>query len=379
MSTKTVFKKILAAVSIAALSSGIIIGCSSSSTSTTSSSSLSYSGPGSKWDISLTETDSVAESGTFHIDHRPDLNSAIDYTVDGTYTTTNQGFKILEVTGGTGSGGPTVGEKAWAIDVPGYAFMLKPVNGDQLVAMVKSGECPTTDVDANWVMVKKDDNGGNAGADSTTRDFFGTFHYDSGTNTPSLPIKKALSSGFPDVSGGGISAGSCADGIMSVSGAAMYLTSNGGAIVHTGVDTSSDETDDSFIFALGQKDITNVNNLDGTYAGMLFDDNASNGSKINGVTFSCTSGTCTGTMLSDVEAGTSAAGTATVTLSGGVDSIASGMITGTISDGSGTGNLACTADINALSSGKKIISCVGQSPAVGEQAKMFNVLFVSNS
>ena len=70
-------------------------------------------------------------------------------------------------------------------------------------------------------------------------------------------------------------------------------------------------------------------------------------------------------------------GTVTVTLSN-PDALEPGFITGTIiSDepDAVAGNLACVADGNALESGKKIVSCVGQSP--GDTTKMFNVLFVS--
>ena len=55
-----------------------------------------------------------------------------------------------------------------------------------------------------------------------------------------------------------------------------------------------------------------------------------------------------------------------------------GVVTGTITSsepGAVVGNMSCIADVNALGSGKSIISCVGQSP--GDTTKLFNVLFVS--
>ncbi len=153
----------------------------------------------------------------------------------------------------------------------------------------------------------------------------------------------------------------------------MYLTSNGGAIVHTGLD---DEEDASFIFALGQKEVAATAMLDGSYAGFLFDDNQSSGEKISLVSMECASGECSVNVVEDAEAGTLSSESVTIDLSGTPDALGNGLITGTITN-DGTGNLACLADINVLNSGQQLISCVGQSP--GDQSKMFNVLFVSNN
>ncbi len=380
MSNSTFFKKSLLALSIAALTGSVLTGCGGSSSDTGDTNNVSvnnstdYNGPGSKWDLSMND------DGTFHIDHRPDLNSAIDYTVDGTYTRHDSGFVSLTVTGGTGLDAPTAGSEAWALEVPGYAVMLKPVDSDQLVAMVKAGECPTGDIDANWVIVKQDTSGGFADADNSGRDFAGTFHFDYASQTPSLPAKKSLTDGHPTVTGGGIDPGevTCEDGIMNVPGAAMYLTANGGAIVHTDGMSPGDETDDSFIFGLAQKSITHINDSDGEYAGMLFDDNMDNNQKIHPVALSCISGSCTGYLVTDITTGAVTSDSVSVTLStindiGG--DVLNGFMTGTISDGFGSGNMICMADPDALGTGKKIVSCVGQSP--GDNRHMFNVLFVS--
>ena len=371
---KTLFKKGLLVVSVTALTGSLLLGCSGSSSSSAVSGE-DYNGPGSKWDLSLND------DGSFHIDHRPDINSNIDYTVDGSFVRQASGFVTLSVTGGSGVDAPTPGSTAWALEVPGYAVMLKPVDGNQLVTMVKSGECPSEDFDANWVVVKQDRSGGDADANNASRDFAGTFHFDFASQTPSLPIKKSLAGSFNDLGAGTIDPGviTCEDGIMNIPGAAMYLTANGGAIVHTAGSDANSETDDSFIFGLGQKTITHVNDADGNYAGMLFDDNMADGSKINPVSLSCVSGSCTGTLVTDVVSGATSADTVTVTLSGSVNDIGgtsmNGFMTGTISDDVGTGNMMCMVDPDAVGSGKRIVSCVGQSP--GNNNDMFNVLFVS--
>ena len=353
----------------------LLSGCSDDATSTSTSTSQIYNGPGSKWDLQL------KDDGTFHIDHRPDVVSAIDFTVDGTYLRHDSGFITLLVTGGEGANAPAAGSAAWALEAPGYAFMLKPLDGEQLIAMVTAGECPTGNLDVNWVIVKQDKTGGTADANNSGRDFAGTFHYDFATGVPTIPFKKALSTDFPDVSGGGIDPGDvvCANGIMNIPGAVMYLTANGGAIVHTDNGTPADEADDQIIFGQGQKAITNAADSDGDYAGMLFDESMSDGSKLNPVSLSCTSGTCIATLVTDVITGATSSDSVTITLSNAINEIGgtslNGFMTGTISDGLGTGNMICMVDPNAVGSGKKIISCVGQSP--GDVNKIFNVLFVS--
>lgn len=376
MRNSCIIKKSLTVMLSAIIGVGLLAGCSSSSDSTTdTSSSQLYNGPGSKWDLAL------SDNGTFHIDHRPSVNATIDYTVDGTYTRHASGFVTLSVVNGTGIDAPSAGSQAWALEVPGYAFMLKPIDDDQLIAMVTAGGCPTADFDANWVIVKQDRSGGDADAANAGRDFAGTFSFDYASNTPTLPMKKSLTAGFPTVTGGGISPGvvSCANGIMEIPGAVMYLTENGGAIVHTYGSDVNVETDDSFIFGLGKKQIVNASDADGDYAGMLFDDNMADGTKLNPISLSCTSGTCIGNLVTDVTTGATSADSVTVTLSNAINEIggdsADGFMTGTISDGVGTGNMICMVDPDAVGSGKKIVSCVGQSP--GSNSDMFNVLFVS--
>ena len=160
---------------------------------------------------------------------------------------------------------------------------------------------------------------------------------------------------------------------MLVDDAEMYLTENGGAIVHTQI---SDPDDSSFIFALAQSAIGDIDNADGDYAGILFDESAGSGDRIQPITVSCGSGTCTGFIVTNVVSGTTSADSVTITLNGGVDTPVDGFVTGTITDDNGdTGNLACMADYDALGSGSKIVSCVGQSP--GDNTNMFNVILTS--
>ncbi len=365
-----VSKKVLQASSLA-IAVSVAVGCGSSSSSSSSVASDAYNGPGSKWDVEL-----FADS-TFTIERRATPLTDVDMTVVGTYERYDSGFVGLTVDTATGTDAPSQGETAWALEVPGYAFLLKPTAGDQMIAMVTAGTCPTSDIDANWVMVKQRSD---ADATDSGTDYFGSFNYDVSSDTPSLPSKHALAGGFADVvDSGGLGSGTCENGLMLVGDApdiaAMYLTSTGGAIVQTNI---NNEADSQFVFALSQQAIGDISNLEGSYAGMLFDDNMADGSNIQPVALTCDdSGSCTGTMVTDITTGAVSTDSVTLTLNGAVDSLGDGFVTGLISDGgSNPGNLACMVELNADSSGKDIVNCVGQSP--GDNTKMFNVMFVSN-
>lgn len=328
----------------------------------------SYAGPGSKWDVVLNDDD------TFEITRSESIDAAVGLTVNGTYSKLESGFLKLTVSSAEGENAPSAGDIAYALDVPNYAFFLKPLDAgsDQVIAMVKAGACPTEDVLANWVMVKSD-----GAADDANRDFFGTFSYDVSTDTPDLPSKYNLSA-FGLVSGGGISGtGSCSDGIMSVEGAAMYLTDNGGAIVHLDNNTAGDETDDNFVFALNQAALDNNVDTDGTYAGLLFDGSVgTDGERISPVSMDCASLVCTAYIMDDVEANSRSEDSVLVSMTTTNDP-EPGMATGTINDGGASpGQLACALDATVSSGNGVVITCVGQSP--GDNSKMFNVLFVKN-
>ncbi len=329
-----------------------------------SGSAMSYNGPGSVWDVEL-------DDGDFTITMRENLAAEVALTITGDYVRHDSGFLVFTVGDSLGTDGPSAGDQAWAIEVPGYALLLKPMaaGSDQLIPMVSAGSCPDADFQANWVIVKK---ASDAAADDADRDFFGTFAYTAATGTASLPSRRALANDFQDGGAANLTGGDCAEGIMSVEDAVMYLTSNGGAIVHTGVSTPADS---SFIFALTQKAIADTASLDGEYAGVLFDESSADGEKIAPVALECSAGICSGTLVTDVVTGATSPETVTVTLSGTADVLGNGLVTGTIASGADSGNLACMADNDVLGGGRKMISCVGQSP--GDNANMFNVLFVS--
>ncbi len=318
----------------------------------------SYSGPGSKWDTTL------KADGTFTIDKYTNAaDTTVDFGITGTYTTLTTGFKKLTVGAVTGTGGPTVGDIAYGLEVPGFMFALKPAGGgDQIIPMVMAGVCPTANIDANWVKVNM-----GASTDFVNGDFAGTFNFDVATNAATLPDRYKISGG--SIGANTVGTGTCANGIMTIGTVEMFLTSNGGAVVNTDNTTPANS---EFIFAFGQKAISDLNSLDGTYAGLLIDENKSPGSVIEPVKIVCSAGTCTGQGYTNVETGVMSAGSVSITFNT-PDNPTTGFITGTLTDGT-TSPLICMFDKDAVGSGKTIGNCAGQSTG---GTVLFNVLFVS--
>jgi len=364
--------KLIGVVAAATIISACSGGSDTTAITTTTAAAASYSGPGSKWNFDL------ATDGTFSIERSAGVGAPVDMTVGGNYSRLSSGFMKLTVGSSTGTNAPAAGETAWAVEVPGYALLVKPIqsNSDQIITMVAAGSCPTGDLMANWVLVKQDEG---MDASNAQSDYFGTFNYNAASGAASLPTKYSIAAPTVDLGAGVLPAnGGCVDGIWSFSDATMYLTDNGGAMVHTFGSDPSSEVDDNFIFALKQKAIVNVSAMDGDYVGMLFDGAGSTGNKIVPINMSCLSGACTGYNVTNIETGAydNTSGV-TVSLTGTVDDPETGIITGTISAGGGEVKLTCMVDINASGTGKKIGSCVGQAP--DDATKMFNVMFVSKN
>ncbi len=379
MDMKGFILKPVAALLMAVSSAALIVACGGGSSSSGNGGGSSYNGPGSRWNVSLTD------SGTFTITKSETATSPVVLTITGSYVDLPAGFVKLTagsvVADPSVTGAPSVGDAAYALNVPGYVFFLKPIDptSDQVIPMVSSGTCPTGNFDANWVNVNVEN--GVSAADPTSS-MYGTFSFDATTGTPTLPSTYSLTQSSLGVDN--LSGGNCADGILilnnnlGVPETEAYLTNSNGAIVRTGIDTPNDETDDTYIFGLAKETLTDIANLADNYAGLLFDASQITGSQISPVSVTCdAAGACTGTIVTDIDANTLSTDTVAISLTT-LNNPEAGFITGTISvpSGGGTvGNLTCMANINAQGSGKNIVSCVGQSP--GDNTQLFNILLVS--
>jgi hypothetical protein len=358
-----------------------LVNCGGSSTAATDTTN-SYTGAGSQWDNTINET-----AKTFAITHRPEAGQAIDFTINGTFETLTSGFKKLTVTTATGTDAPTVGSTGYGLDIPGYAFFLQPSDSSgELITMVAGGECPTEDVTGNWITVKNlhDVNtttnlGTPQDVSSATADSFGTFSWNATTNQLELPANYALVNPTTSLGGQAPFDVNCTDGVATITDVTMYLTSNGGLIVHAEHDSGSGNgtTDESVINAFAAETLTATSDFDGTYAGILLSADASTSSSVKPVSLTCLAGSCTGLIIDpDTNvAPLSGGGTATLNLTSAVNSPSAGFVSGTMTTPDGTGNMTCMVDTAAAGTTKTLINCSGQNP--GATTELFNMILVS--
>jgi hypothetical protein len=356
--------------SLAAVGAALSAACSKSSSSTAAS-TTSYAGPGSHYTVTSTDN-------TYTISKFANTSStSASFVVTATGSNVN-GFKKFAVSSVTGSGGPSAGSSAYGLEVPGMALFIKPIdtsNPDQVIAAVASGTCPTSNINANWIIVKQS---GSSNVSSASQDTFGTFTYATTSGIASVAKRFSLASTTTDLGPNTFSAATCSNGIMSVSvggdTAVMYLTSVGGAIVNT---ASTNSSDASYIFALPQASITG-SSYSGTYSGFVYMGSQSTGSKFKAIKFTVTGGTSSitgsGNMVTDIDADTTGSETVSLNLTA-LNSPVTGMMTGTLTSPGGSSTVACMAVANANSSGKQIINCAGADP--GSSSKLFNFIMVS--
>ncbi len=321
--------------------------------------SQSYNGPGSEW------SSSINSNGTFSL-----AEAISGLSLAGTWTNTAAGFKLLVVTSSNDTASVAIGSLAYVLDIPGTVLILKPFNSNQIITMVKSGACPSADFNANWVVTNKDDT-----APIATTDVVGTFAYTHATTSAGLPTKYSLAGGA-SMGSSNLGSFSCSNGIADVTGAKMYLTQVGGAIVHTTGGTPNDPSDDDFIVAMPATTIVDMASLNGTYLGLGFA-GAAAGDSVFPISIILSNGVGSGTEI-NADTGIAAAGTVAVDFTGagdGINNPSAGFISGTVDDGSGSKQVTCMASTNINSSGKNFMFCVGENP--GETGKMYNMLMIS--
>lgn len=339
---------------IVILCTGMAVSCAKKEDDA-STTSYAYAGSGSNY------TATLSSDGSFVV-----TESDSGLNVTGTYTTLSSGFLELTVSSATMTSGtpPAAGDKAYALNIPGFVLILKPMGaGSQIITMLNSGTCPTTDLNLNWLVTNAE-----AGSDNRTSDRFGTFTWTAATGATALPKRYALGAPTTDLGAGTIGNFTCSAGIGTLGNVKMYLTSSGGALVNTDITSS---TANQFILALPTSSISTAASLAGDYAGLIFDENA-------GSTIRPARATLSGTTLT-VNSITVPAGTddgnitnATVSLSS-IDSPSAGFFHGQVN---ASQPIACMVQKNSNSSGKNIIFCIGIPPG-GADTELFSAVFVS--
>lgn len=359
--------QLIIALGVAALA----VACSGSNGGGSGNNDYSYNGPGSAWSVSLDE------DGTFDISASETLGDDAFLTVHGDYERHANGFIELTVTSATGDDAPDPGDSAMAIEAPGFAFLLRPLDGDgEILPMVAAGGCPDDDVAANWMMMTCNDGPGEScDADDTDRDFLGVFSYDASAETATLPARYSIANGS-DQGSNNIGTATCDGGVMSVEDALMYLTENEGAIVQI---SPEDHDNAQHVLALPRQAITQVD-LAGTYVGMGFDkgDDSSFAVSmtVNGAGTSASIFQVNDEALEDATPGSSVASIAITSVNMVSTNAADGWLTGTLSVTAEPDRpIYCMNASDVGDSGKSMMLCIGQSP--GDAESFYNLVMVS--
>lgn len=346
--------------------------------STTTSSANSYNGPGSEWTMSV--------SGTTYTINMTDNSDSLEVTATGSdLSTGHTKLTVSSATAGGSASAPSAGDVAHGIEVPGVAYLLKPMDpSSETIAMVSSGSCPTSNFNANWVIGGRDyDVSSNSTATNTSKDWLGDISWNTSTGDATFSSQFSMEDttdllGTDQVQNVGV----CDGGVVSTSSIKVYFTTAGVAIVTTNKDTS----DESHIIAVPQTTLSNMSDLYGTYAGFYFEDLSTTASYASTGTFALDSGSTanlTVTQLSGEDLDTTSSfGTISFDTSSGLNSPANGFIRGSFGSCSANGSgsdgsceVSCAAATNVNSSGKTLLYCVGQHPS--DEDRRVTMLFVS--
>lgn len=357
-------KKLLIISTAVCLSVYAFIACGKKSDSSTPGASTTlYQGAGSKWTISITGSDFTINKFASTAD------STAEMTINGTLeqNSTNK-FMKLTVSNATGTNAPSAGSVAYGLEVPGYAFFLKPAGSSDPIVMVQSGSCPTSNFQANWTIAKAKPT--MTLPMTNTQDFFGgaTFTIN-GASSSILVSQNEPITGAALTTGGGNNNGTssltfnssdCSNGLLRLSDNSgvfdMYFTSSGGALVRF--------PDEQIIFASPKRtSAVTQSEIAGDYSVIVFDDRASGDSVFPAKITIPASGSATGVEITDIINNTEGSGGIVFSnIASTVDSSSTQLPTGffraSINPTSSTTNGKVSCSFSEVSS-TKIIACSG--------------------
>ena len=262
----------------------------------------------------------------------------------------------------TGSA-PASGTVIPGLEVPGFALLFAPVLGSetQIVGNIASGTCPTANFVDNYLYMQF-----SPGIDLTTtnREFFGTFAWDTSTNTGQAVTQYTMN--YSTISFPSPVSGSCTNGVMNTNAFNAYLTP-GAAFVKSigGGPTSGDG-----LIAVPKAPLGSLSRMYGKYSGLIYD--ATSTPQVREIVTTINSPTFTVNSVSATDLTTlDGAISATVNLTD-VDQPSAGFIKGNVSGN----NLICMGAANVLSSSKNVLFCLGKNPS--NTTKPYSVILVSH-
>lgn len=363
------------------------VGCSDDSSP--AQTTYTYNGPGSEWTMSNTGT-------SYTLNKDEGSGNTISVTATSSELATGHLLMTVSAASATGTAGaPSVGDTAFAVDIPGTALFLKPLEANsETVVAVRSGSCPTTDFVANWVIGQRART--NVAAEDS-QDWFGSINWTVANNEVYFPLYRSIEApttalGGEDPSGsspqtfGACSSGKINDYSNSCATSTdndIYFTDSGLIIVAS---CKGDSSDESHIIGMPQTAISSASSIYGDYAGFAFvegDDTypivatlQADGSDHDAV-IQFRSGSDLTTTTSTVTASFPNAN-----VNAPANGFIHGTMDGTCSNGDqnefdGSCEVICSLAENVNSSGRNMIFCVSQD--LQEEDRRITMLLVENT
>jgi hypothetical protein len=336
----------------------LLVGCSKAEKS-----KYNYAGPGSDYTIEI----DTGTTGDFTITEKDAA-----FTVSGTFATLPSGFKEMTITPSDSDPAGLRTTPFYAADIPGFMLVMEPLisTSDPIVTAIKAGECPSEDINGNWLVTSTDS------SDFKNSDSSGTFSYNTDTDTATLPNKfKVDGTTYTGESVSSLESDGCSGGKGTITTesdtATMYYSDEGAALVRI---QESGSDDQKIIIMLPTQTLSTVSVLEGTYYGLvMFSDHPDD--SIQPIQFDFNAaGSADIIQLANIETDTTATsniGTATIN----TPNVSEGLhkASFTITEGeSSFGNLMCASHLAIGGDATKaFLFCVGE-----EDNKLFNVLLI---
>jgi len=321
---------------------------------------------------------------TFDYSEAATVSGESSFSVSGTFVRLASGFLKFTITTINSCSNadmcPKAGDAAYGMEIPGMAILIKPIGGESNLkpALIK-GFCPTTSMTANWVKLRSRStndptiscNANVNGADN----WFGTFSYDDTTKTAALPASYDLAAyDTCTAHQPSFTSATCTDGAINITQSDggkvnIYLTKNGGAVVHVNPDTE----DAQIIIGFPVQTLSSLADLEGNYLGLVFSSGNHSVFPVKGV---ISGSTITGYKI-DADTGERVSGPDgddILFALGAVNTPSAGFIE--VSETTfGGKNMACQAatKVGASANQKTIINCIAQDNTAGGY---FNLLLV---
>jgi hypothetical protein len=345
----------------------LLVGCSKAEKS-----KYNYAGPGSDYTIEI----DTGTTGDFSITEKDAA-----FTVSGTFETLSSGFKEMTITPSDSDPAGLRTTPFYAADIPGFMLVMEPLisTSDTIVTAIKAGECPSEDINGNWLVTSYDDDDD----DFSDNDSSGTFSYDISTDTATLP-KRFTVLGVSKGEGNPMVSGGCTGGVGEITStgggdvgdddiATMYYSDAGAALVRV---KESGSDDQQIIIMLPSPDAPVAeSDLEGSYYGLvMFSDHPDD--SIQPIQFDFNAAGSADIREINIETGitaTSNIGTATINTANVSEGLhkASFEITREDAD-SPSGNLMCASHLAIGGDATKaFLFCVGE-----EENNLFNVLLI---